>query len=74
MATRLGVIADAHANLPALDAALDALLATDFALKETRLSSDEQLLTNLVLTLCAPNHSRGGSSAGGRRPVTVEHG
>ncbi len=36
----------------ALDAALDALLATDFALKESRLSSDEQLLTNLVLTIC----------------------
>jgi DNA polymerase III subunit delta len=36
-----------------LDEALDALLVADAALKETRLSSDEQLLTNLVLTLCA---------------------
>jgi DNA polymerase-3 subunit delta len=35
------------------DEALDALLVADAALKETRLSSDEQLLTNLVLTLCA---------------------
>ncbi|MFN2564920.1 MAG: DNA polymerase III subunit delta [Gemmatimonadaceae bacterium] len=43
-----------------LDAALDALLAADFALKETRLSSDEQLLMNLVLTLC------GGSRRGTR--------
>jgi DNA polymerase-3 subunit delta len=36
----------------ALDAALDTLLAADHALKETRLSSDEQVLMNLVLTLC----------------------
>ena len=35
-----------------LDAALDELLAADAALKETRLSSDEQLLGTLVLTLC----------------------
>ncbi len=35
-----------------VDAALDALLAADAALKETRLSSDEQLLANLVLSLC----------------------
>lgn len=35
-----------------LDDALDALLAADRSLKETRLSSDEQLLTTLVLTLC----------------------
>jgi DNA polymerase-3 subunit delta len=35
-----------------LDAALTALLVADAALKETRLSSDEQLLTSLVLTLC----------------------
>jgi DNA polymerase-3 subunit delta len=56
------------------DGALDALLATDFALKETRLSSDEQLLTNLVLTLCAPTGSGGGSNVRGRRAATVEHG
>jgi DNA polymerase-3 subunit delta len=36
-----------------LDAALAQLLATDIALKETRVSSDEQLLTTLVLALCA---------------------
>jgi DNA polymerase-3 subunit delta len=41
-----------------LDAALAALLAADVALKETRLSSDEQLLQSLILTLCA----RGSSS------------
>jgi DNA polymerase-3 subunit delta len=34
------------------DAALSALLAADAALKETKLSSDEQLLTSLVLALC----------------------
>ncbi|HEX6052628.1 MAG TPA: DNA polymerase III subunit delta [Gemmatimonadaceae bacterium] len=35
-----------------LEAALDALLAADFALKESRLSSDEQVVASLVLTLC----------------------
>jgi DNA polymerase-3 subunit delta len=35
-----------------IDAGLHALLATDAALKETRLSSPEQLLTTLVLALC----------------------
>lgn len=37
-----------------LDAALDALTRADEALKETRLSSDEQLLATLILTLCRP--------------------
>ena len=41
-----------------LDAALAALLATDVALKESRVSSDEQLLESLVLTLCASSSSR----------------
>ena len=36
-----------------IDASLHALLTTDAALKETRLSSPEQLLTTLVLALCA---------------------
>ena len=36
----------------ALDDALDALLDADVALKQTRLSSDEQLLATLVLRLC----------------------
>jgi DNA polymerase III subunit delta len=35
-----------------LDAALSALLAADAGMKETRLSSHEQLLTTLVLALC----------------------
>lgn len=35
-----------------LDRALTVLLSTDAALKETRLSSPEQLLTTLVLALC----------------------
>lgn len=41
-----------------LDAALTALLFTDAALKETRLSSDEQLLTSLVLAICGASASR----------------
>lgn len=36
-----------------LDRALDALLETDVALKESRVSSDEQLLASLLLGLCA---------------------
>ncbi|HEY8164914.1 MAG TPA: DNA polymerase III subunit delta [Gemmatimonadaceae bacterium] len=36
-----------------LDRALDALLTADAALKETRFSSEEQLLTTLVLAMCA---------------------
>jgi DNA polymerase-3 subunit delta len=36
-----------------VDHALEALLAADIALKETRGSTDEQLLTTLVLSLCA---------------------
>jgi len=35
-----------------LDAALDALLAADYALKESRLSSDEQIIASLVFALC----------------------
>jgi len=39
-------------NASELEAAIDALLAADFALKESRLSSDEQVIASLVLTLC----------------------
>ncbi|MGZ5233610.1 MAG: DNA polymerase III subunit delta [Burkholderiales bacterium] len=42
----------------ALDSALTALLTTDEALKETKLSSDEQLITSLVLALCGADSSR----------------
>jgi DNA polymerase III subunit delta len=41
-----------------LDSALATLLLTDEALKETRISSDEQLLTSLVLALCGAGSSR----------------
>ena len=37
-----------------LDRALDLLLAADVALKETKLSSEEQIITTLVLALCVP--------------------
>lgn len=59
----------------ALDKALEALLAADFALKESRLSSDEQLLTNLVLTICDVGASNGDAKTGERpqRPPTAEH-
>jgi DNA polymerase III subunit delta len=41
----------------AIDEGLSMLLAADHAAKETRLSSDEQLLTVLVLGLCAAGES-----------------
>ncbi len=41
-----------------LDAALAALLAADEAFKDTKLSSDEQLLSSLVLALCGNGSSR----------------
>jgi DNA polymerase III subunit delta len=56
-AARAWSAAERHWDDDAIDAALDALLATDIALKETRLSSDTQLLTNLVLALCAAHRS-----------------
>jgi DNA polymerase-3 subunit delta len=53
-----------------LDAALEALLAADVALKDTRVSSDEQTLATLVLALCA-GAARGpaGRGSGGRGSV-----
>jgi DNA polymerase-3 subunit delta len=36
-----------------LDRALDVLLAADRALKDTRVSSDEQLVSGVILTMCA---------------------
>jgi DNA polymerase-3 subunit delta len=41
-----------------LDQALDVLLQADIALKESRVSSDEQLLATVVLTLCAANQRK----------------
>ena len=41
-----------------IDSALAALLEADAALKETKLSSDEQILTSLVLALCGTGSSR----------------
>jgi DNA polymerase-3 subunit delta len=40
-------------NGEALDRALDSLLEADIALKESRVSSEEQLLATVVLSLCA---------------------
>ena len=56
-AARAWAAAERHWDDDAIDAALDALLATDIALKETRLSSDTQLLSNLVLALCSARRS-----------------
>src|SRR2546423_10858191 len=42
-----------HWSRESLDRALDSLLESDIALKESRVSSEEQLLATLVLSLCA---------------------
>ncbi|MEO6876979.1 MAG: DNA polymerase III subunit delta, partial [Gemmatimonadaceae bacterium] len=42
----------------AIDDALEALLTADASLKDTRISSDEQLLATLVLALCGPASRR----------------
>ena len=49
-----------------VDAALEALLRADIALKETRLSSDEQILATLVLAMCSGAHSTGNRGAPAR--------
>jgi DNA polymerase-3 subunit delta len=40
-----------------LDRALDSLLEADVALKESRVSSEEQLLATVVLSLCAADET-----------------
>jgi DNA polymerase-3 subunit delta len=45
-------------NRESLDRALESLLETDIALKESRVSSEEQLLSTLVLSLCADQPRR----------------
>ena len=57
-AARAWAAAAASWDAPSLDAALDALLAADVALKDTRVSSDEQTLATLVLALCAGTSHR----------------
>jgi DNA polymerase-3 subunit delta len=42
----------------AIDDALELLLDADACLKDTRLSSDEQLLSNLILSLCGAGNRR----------------
>jgi DNA polymerase-3 subunit delta len=52
-----------------IDAALAALLAADQGLKESRLSSDEQMLGTLVLSLCGTTSGAGRRTQGA--PQTV---
>jgi DNA polymerase III subunit delta len=42
-----------HWTAPALDHALTVLLNADRALKDTRVSTDEQLISGVILTICA---------------------
>jgi DNA polymerase III subunit delta len=53
-------------DVPSVDRALEALLATDLALKESRLSSDEQIIESLVFAMCADS-SEGATPSGGTR-------
>jgi DNA polymerase-3 subunit delta len=41
-----------------LERAVDALLTADVTLKETRLSSEEQVLTTLILAMCAGDENK----------------
>jgi DNA polymerase-3 subunit delta len=52
-AVRAWVAAVDRWSAESLDDALALLLATDVALKESRVSSEEQVLATLVLSLCA---------------------
>ena len=52
-----------HWSAAEIDNALAALLAADRGLKDTRVSSDEQLMATLVLTLCGSAPARGGRTA-----------
>jgi DNA polymerase III subunit delta len=56
-AARAWSAAERHWTDDTVDASLDAFLAADIALKETRLSSDTQLLSTLVLALCGVQRS-----------------
>jgi DNA polymerase-3 subunit delta len=56
-AARAWDVAEQYWSDDTLDAALDALLTADIALKETRISSDAQILTTLVLALCGVRRS-----------------
>lgn len=50
----------------ACDRAIEALVTADIALKETRVSSDEQILATTVLALCAAEGRRRGPNSSGR--------
>lgn len=52
-AVKAWVHAVRHWDHPALDRAISLLLAADLALKDTRISSEEQLLTSLLLSMTA---------------------
>ena len=45
-------------NRSSLEHAFNALLTADVALKETKLSSEEQLLTTLILAMCAEDENK----------------
>jgi DNA polymerase-3 subunit delta len=62
-AARAWVAAVDRWTAPALDRALQLLLEADASLKDTRVSSDEQIVETLVLALCALPNDRGGRRA-----------
>jgi DNA polymerase-3 subunit delta len=45
-------------NRRSLERAIDALLTADVTLKETRFSSEEQIVTTLILAMCAGDEQR----------------
>jgi DNA polymerase III subunit delta len=57
-----------------VERALEALLAADVALKETRVSSDEQIIASLVLAMCAAGDAFSNPGRPTRVPQSVRRG
>jgi DNA polymerase III subunit delta len=58
-------------TMDALDRALDALAAADAALKETRMTTDEQVVATLVLAMCADVDGHRAAPSGDRQEVAA---
>lgn len=59
VAVRAWALATNEWSTAACDAALDALLAADVALKESRVSSEEQIVATAILAVCAARNGSG---------------
>ena len=55
----------------AVDRAVDALLAAEIALKDTRASSEDHVISTLILAMCVDPHTRATPLSGGRTAVAA---